>query len=173
MVFLFHLLFLIWCCIMHHEIRTSRWKRCPESSGRLGISTTTQESPAIKLTEKKNAVLNEGEGQESTRKASNKRIEWTTRRERIKHTPIFLNLEIAYCKGTGEKVLPRGNDLPHYLSVLQDPMGKFTRFSIHSVVYRSANLFIYQPIKQKDVLYYKTSSDMKCFLFVCKAGHYL
>ena len=22
-------------------------------------------------------------------------------------------------------------------------------------------------------LYYKTPSDMKCFLFVCKAGHYL
>ena len=95
------------------------------------------------------------------------------RRERIKHTLISLNLEIASCKGTGEYVLPRGNDLAHPLLVLQDPMGKYARFSIHNVVYRSANLFIYQPIKQKDVLYYKTSSDMMCFLFVCKAGHYL
>ena len=53
------------------------------------MSTTTQESPAIKLTEKKNAVLNEGEGQESTRKASNKRIEWTTRRETCYTTKLL------------------------------------------------------------------------------------
>ena len=42
----------------------------------------------MKLKSKSAIIVNGGEGQESSRKTSNKLIEWTVRLERIKHPPI-------------------------------------------------------------------------------------
>ena len=42
----------------------------------------------MKLKSKSAIIVNGGEGKESSRKTSNKLIEWTVRLERIKHPPI-------------------------------------------------------------------------------------